>query len=73
LTVFIEEGVREGSFGEYAAAMTGKNKAMVLAVESAFLDEDRALGTREELLAANGLDGIHIAEKVISRRKSLQN
>jgi len=34
----------------------------VIAVESVFFEEDRALGAREELLAANGLDGTAIAK-----------
>jgi len=69
LTVFIEEGKKEGSFAEYAAALAQykncKSKTIALAAESAFLEEDKALGTREELLTVNSLDGQGIAEKVI--------
>ena len=68
LAVFIEEGMREGGFGEYASALANrrgcKARTAVLAVESAFLEEDRALGTREELLAENNLDGKGIAQKI---------
>ena len=68
LTVFIEEGMREGGFGEYACALASrqgvKSKTAVLAVESSFFEEDKALGTREELLAISGLDGKGIAGAV---------
>ena len=68
LVCFAEEGIREGGFGEYAAALVqrrGMPAAAVLAVENNFLEEERALGTREELLSANGLDSKSIADKVI--------
>ena len=69
LTAFIEEGIREGGFGEYASALALRrdcaSKTLVLAVEGSFLEGNRALGTREELLALNGLDGKSIAEKII--------
>ncbi|MCL2265314.1 MAG: 1-deoxy-D-xylulose-5-phosphate synthase [Treponema sp.] len=68
LTVFIEEGMKQGGFAEYAAALAHQNncksKIITLAVEGGFLEEDKALGTREELLAVNGLDGEGIARKV---------
>jgi hypothetical protein len=38
----------------------------VLAIESAFCGNRRALGTREELLAENGLDGKGIAFRIAS-------
>jgi 1-deoxy-D-xylulose-5-phosphate synthase len=64
---FIEEGMKAGGFGEYAAALAKQRgcacSVAVLAAESRFLEEERALGTREELLAENGLDGIGIAEE----------
>jgi len=69
LTVFIEEGMREGGFGEYACSLAlqreVKSKTHVIAIESGFLEDDKALGTREELLAINGLDENGIAQKVI--------
>jgi len=68
LAVFIEEGIHEGGFGEYASALAQRNgckaRTAVLAAQSSFLEEERALGTREELLAENGLDGRGIAETV---------
>jgi len=76
LVVFLEEGIREGGFGEYAAALAQryncKAKIQTFAVESAFLEEEKALGTREELLALNSLDGKSIAERVIFQYESLQ-
>jgi 1-deoxy-D-xylulose-5-phosphate synthase len=67
---FIEEGIREGGFGEYAAALARtKNCAAdiaVLAVEGAFCEGRRALGTREDLLAENGMDGKGIALRIAS-------
>jgi 1-deoxy-D-xylulose-5-phosphate synthase len=71
LAAFIEEGIREGGFGEYAAALALRRDSIaeieILAAESGFLEEDRALGTREELLAENGLDGEGIAGRIISK------
>jgi len=68
LVTFIEEGMREGGFGEYAASLAlGRSctaRTAVIAVESVFFEEDRALGTREELLEENGLDGKGIAETI---------
>jgi 1-deoxy-D-xylulose-5-phosphate synthase len=65
LVVFVEEGIREGGFGEYAAdlaqqrACTGK--LLALGIPGNFA----ALGTRQELLHANGLDGEGIAGSVL--------
>jgi 1-deoxy-D-xylulose-5-phosphate synthase len=71
LVTFIEEGMREGGFGEYAAALARSRgctaKTAGFAVESVFFEEDRALGAREELLAANGLDGTAIAKAAAGR------
>ncbi|MDR2943326.1 MAG: 1-deoxy-D-xylulose-5-phosphate synthase [Treponema sp.] len=68
LAVFIEEGIKEGGFGEYLTSLARlrncKCKTAILAVGSDFCDGNRALGTREELLAENGLDGKGIAEKI---------
>lgn len=70
LTVFIEEGMREGGFGEYALSLAlkhnVKNKTAVLAVESRFFQRNNALGLREELLAACELDAEGIAKNVLS-------
>ena len=68
LAVFIEEGIRSGGFGEYAAALARcrgcRAKTLALAVEENFAAAGRALGTRDELLKANKLDGNGIAERV---------
>ncbi|MDR0455446.1 MAG: 1-deoxy-D-xylulose-5-phosphate synthase [Treponema sp.] len=66
--VFIEEGIKSGGFGEYAAALARCRKCraeiLVLAVEEDFAINGRALGTRAELLRDNKLDGSGIAERV---------
>ncbi len=71
LVMFLEEGMREGGFGEYAAALARRRgctaKTEIIAVESVLFEEDRALGEREELLAENGLDGKSIAKNVLGR------
>ena len=70
LVAIVEEGMYQGGFGEYAAALAGrlncKSAVAVLAVDSGFLQEERSLGTREELIAGNGLDGKSIADKILS-------
>jgi 1-deoxy-D-xylulose-5-phosphate synthase len=71
LVVCIEEGIRDGGFGEYAAALARRRncraEVLVMAAESSFAAIDRALGTREELLRANGLDGEGIAHAINGR------
>ncbi|MDR2730422.1 MAG: 1-deoxy-D-xylulose-5-phosphate synthase [Treponema sp.] len=66
-TVFAEEGIREGCFGEYAASIAMRNncgaKITVLAVEGELLQKNGAMGTREELLAAYGIDSRGIARE----------
>jgi len=68
LAVFIEEGIKEGGFGEYASALARqydcKARTITLCAKSGFFEDDLALGTREELLAVNGLDGKGIAEQI---------
>jgi 1-deoxy-D-xylulose-5-phosphate synthase len=68
LVVFIEEGVLSGGFGEYAASLARCRKCraetLILAVGEDFAADGRAIGTRDELLRANGLDGGSIAEKI---------
>ncbi|MCL2243778.1 MAG: 1-deoxy-D-xylulose-5-phosphate synthase [Treponema sp.] len=70
LAVFIEEGMREGGFGEYAAALACrrgcKAEIAVLAAESVFFEEEKALGSRDELLAINSMDGKSIAGRIES-------
>jgi len=62
---FAEEGIKAGGFGEKACVLALQRKCsaktLVIAAEARFLEDDRALGTREELLAENGLDGKSIA------------
>ncbi|MDR2516274.1 MAG: 1-deoxy-D-xylulose-5-phosphate synthase [Spirochaetaceae bacterium] len=69
LTVIIEEGIKEGGFGEYAAELAarrvgraygGRGRLLVLAARFPFGPQ----GKREELLARNGLDGRGIAAAV---------
>jgi 1-deoxy-D-xylulose-5-phosphate synthase len=66
--VFIEEGIRCGGFGEYAAALARsfncRAKIGIIAAEWDFSDGG-ALGTREELLRENGLDGKGIADTIL--------
>ncbi|MDR0443469.1 MAG: 1-deoxy-D-xylulose-5-phosphate synthase [Treponema sp.] len=66
LVCFAEEGVREGGFSEYAAALARrrccKASIAVLAVEGGFCE--KALGTRDELLSMNDLDGKGIARRI---------
>jgi 1-deoxy-D-xylulose-5-phosphate synthase len=68
LVAFAEEGVRQGGFGEYAAALaqqrSTKARTLVLAVEGNFADNGKALGTREELIKENSLDSEAIADKI---------
>jgi len=68
LAAVVEEGIKEGGFGEYLTSLANlrncKSKTVVLAAEGGFYEGNKALGTREELLAVNGLDGKGIAEKI---------
>jgi 1-deoxy-D-xylulose-5-phosphate synthase len=65
MVVFIEEGMRQGGFGEYAACLAVRRdspaRILVLGVEEGFT----AQGSREELLRFNGLDGPGIASCVL--------
>ena len=67
LVVCVEEGIREGGFGEYAASLRQTRRCRatvaVLSAESGFTI-GRAQGKREELLRMNGLDGEGIAGRV---------
>jgi 1-deoxy-D-xylulose-5-phosphate synthase len=77
LVCVAEEGMREGGFGEYAAALARRRNCaaalVTAAVESGFFENERALGTREELLALNFLDGGGIAGTVISQYDCLKS
>lgn len=64
LVVFIEEGVKSGGFGEYAAELGGRyccsGKILCLTAGDDFVPQ----GKRGELLAQAGLDGQGIARRV---------
>jgi 1-deoxy-D-xylulose-5-phosphate synthase len=70
LVVFIEEGIRRGGFGEYAASLAHcrnvRANVMVLAVDEDFAARGNALGTRDELLRDNGLDSNGIAQSIFN-------
>jgi len=72
LAAFAEEGVKQGGFGEYAAALARcrncRARTIILAADTDFAATGRALGTREELLKENGLDAQGIANQIISNR-----
>jgi 1-deoxy-D-xylulose-5-phosphate synthase len=70
--VFIEEGVRSGGFGEYAAALAMRESLGCRIMSLGAGDRFVSLGTREELLAQNGLDGPGIAAAVL-RARAQQN
>ena len=68
LIAFAEEGIKQGGFGEYICALAHQRnctaKIILLAVESGFLNGNMTLGSREELLSVNDLDGRGIAKKI---------
>ena len=69
LVVFAEEGIAGGGFGEYAAALANcrrcRAEITVPAAQGDYARAGRALGTREELLHNNSLDGEGIAARVL--------
>jgi 1-deoxy-D-xylulose-5-phosphate synthase len=76
--VFIEEGIRQGGFGEYAACLAvhrnSPARILVLGVEESFIALSAARGTaqgsRTELLRFNRLDGPGIASVVLKCMES---
>jgi 1-deoxy-D-xylulose-5-phosphate synthase len=76
LAVFIEEGIRSGGFGEYAAAFAQsrscKAETLVLAAEEDFAEGGRALGTRGELLKNNRLDKDSLAEIIFNSASNVR-
>jgi len=63
LTVFIEEGIRSGGFGEYALSLGQGRGTTVLTL--AACEHFAAQGTREQLLHFNGLDAPGIAASAL--------
>ncbi|MDR1899574.1 MAG: 1-deoxy-D-xylulose-5-phosphate synthase [Treponema sp.] len=64
LMVFIEEGLRGGGFGEYAADLALRRGSSGRVLVLAAGDDFAAQGTREELLRMNRLDGEGIVASV---------
>jgi 1-deoxy-D-xylulose-5-phosphate synthase len=62
--VFIEEGMKAGGFGEYAAELALRRHCSARIIVLGVQDDYRGQGRREELLASNGLDGPSIAHAV---------
>ena len=69
LVAFMEEGIRSGSFGEYASSLARCRsctaETLALAAEDDFAANGRAQGTRDQLLKNNRLDGESIAERIL--------
>ena len=67
LVAVVEEGIRDGGFGEYAASLASRRgcraQVTAMAAEGDFA-AGRAQGTRAELLRTNGLDGEGIAARL---------
>jgi 1-deoxy-D-xylulose-5-phosphate synthase len=65
MVVFIEEGMLEGGFGEYAAELASRRRCTAqvhtVGVSAPYISQ----GKREELLSRNGLDGAGIAASVL--------
>jgi 1-deoxy-D-xylulose-5-phosphate synthase len=69
MLVFIEEGIRQGGFGEYAAGPALRRNSpariLILGAEEDFSAQGKAQGSREELLRFHSLDGPGIASQVL--------
>jgi 1-deoxy-D-xylulose-5-phosphate synthase len=65
LMVFIEEGVREGGFGEYVSELAQRRRCIARVLTLGIPEHFAAQGKREELLRANALDGGGIAGAVL--------
>jgi 1-deoxy-D-xylulose-5-phosphate synthase len=65
LVVFIEEGVREGGFGEYASELAQRRRCIARILALGIPEHFVYQGKREELLHANALDGEGIADSVL--------
>ena len=66
LTVVVEEGSREGGFGEYALALARRWNCSGNVMSLAVGEDFAGLGTRRELLRANRLDGAGIADYALT-------
>jgi 1-deoxy-D-xylulose-5-phosphate synthase len=58
--VVVEEGISAGGFGEYVASLTERRACSTCLLTLAVAENAATLGTREELLRLNGLDGAGI-------------
>jgi 1-deoxy-D-xylulose-5-phosphate synthase len=65
LTVFAEEGMKAGGFGEYAAELAFRRKCSAKVLVLGVNENFASLGKREELLHDNGLDGEGIALSIL--------
>ncbi|MDR0601160.1 MAG: 1-deoxy-D-xylulose-5-phosphate synthase [Treponema sp.] len=65
LTVFVEEGMRGGGFGEYASALALRRRCRGDTLVLAAGEKYAAQGTRRELLAAGRLDGEGIRADIL--------
>ncbi|MDR2134806.1 MAG: 1-deoxy-D-xylulose-5-phosphate synthase [Treponema sp.] len=68
VVAFIEEGIRNGGFGEYAAELAQRRRCR--SAVAVFAAEGGDLGTREELLRGSGLDGEGIASRLLALPES---
>jgi 1-deoxy-D-xylulose-5-phosphate synthase len=62
--IIAEEGKVSGGFGEYLSELAIRRKCSCKLSVLAVREEFDALGTRDELLRRNGLDGAGISEAV---------
>ncbi|MDR0411213.1 MAG: 1-deoxy-D-xylulose-5-phosphate synthase [Treponema sp.] len=63
----VEEGISAGGFGEYTASLARQCGCSTCLLTLAVAENAATLGTREELLRLNGLDGASIAAAVLNR------
>jgi 1-deoxy-D-xylulose-5-phosphate synthase len=64
MVVFIEEGMLEGGFGQYAAELAARRRCTAQVYALGVSGNYAAQGKREELLHYNGLDGAGIAASI---------
>jgi 1-deoxy-D-xylulose-5-phosphate synthase len=73
VAVFIEEGLRPGGFGEYAAELALRRKCETRILVLSAQAEADFLGKRDELIARAGLDGPGLASAVAQAVSRLKN